>query len=96
VDLIGGPAKFPFKVIYAWGVMTAAGGASDTAVLQRVQDGTTAAITNTADLSAFSDTDQWDWSQLNDANWQVAEGDTLQVTTASSPAIEVFALCMRV
>ena len=96
VDLIGDTANFSFRVIYAWGVMTAGGGASDTAVLQRIQDGTTAAITDTADLSVFSDTDQFDFSQLDDANWDIQEGDTLQVTTASSPACEIFALCVRI
>ena len=95
VDGFGGEVPFAFQVLYAWGVMTAAGGAGDTAKVSRVREGTTADITDTADLSVFSDTDQFDFSQLDDANWDFRQGDILRVTSASSPALEVYVMCAR-
>ena len=82
---------FTFLVTRAYGYMTGAGAASDTAVLQRVRTGTTTAITNTADVSVMSDTDQWDFGQINDAANSVASGDTLRLTTASGALTNVFA-----
>lgn len=89
-------AEFPFRVILAWGFMTAAGTSSDTVVLQKVSGGTTSAITNTADLSAFSDTDQFDLSQIDNANYRIGKGDKLQATAAGGAQCEVYALCVRV
>ena len=88
-------AEFPFRVIQAWGIMTAAGTSSDTVVLQKVSGGSTTSITNTADLSAFSDTDQFDLSQIDNANYRVGKGDKLQVTAAGGAQCEVYALCVR-
>ena len=89
-------AEFPFRVILAWGVMTGAGAAADTVVINKIAGGVTSAITNTADVSAFSDTDQFDFSQINDANYRVPKGGRLSVTTASGALCEVYALCVRV
>lgn len=88
--------EFPIRVIQAWGIMTGAGAAADTVVLNKVSGGTTSAITNTADVSAFSDTDQFDFSQINDANYRAAKGDRLSVTTVSGALCQVYALCVRV
>jgi hypothetical protein len=79
------------RIIKAWGVMTQAGAASDTAV---ITDGTNN-VTDTADLSVFDDTDQFDFSQIDDAYWALAQGDTLQVDTASSPALRVYIMAVR-
>ena len=88
--------EFPIRVILAWGIMTGAGAASDSVVLNKVSGGTTSAITNTADVSAFSDTDQFDFSQINDANYRATKGDKLSVTTVSGALCQVYALCVRV
>lgn len=88
--------EFPIRVIQAWGIMTGAGGAGDTVVLNKVSGGVTNAITNTASVAAFSDTDQFDFSQINDANYRLTKGDKLSVTTASGALCEVYALCVRV
>lgn len=89
-------AEFPFRVIYAWGIMTGAGAAADTVVLNKVSGSVTSAITDTADVSVMSDTDQFDFSQLNDANYRIAKGDRLSVTTVSGALCDVYALCVRV
>lgn len=89
-------AEFPFRVILAWGIMTGAGAAADTAVIQRVSGGTTSSISNTADVSAFSNTDQFDFSQIDDATYKLSKGDKLQVTTVSGALVEVYVLCVRV
>jgi hypothetical protein len=77
------------RVIKAWGYMTGAGGANDTVV---VDDGTTA-ITDTADLSVFSDTDQFDFSQISDATNEIAKNGSLHVTTADDALCRVFVMC---
>ncbi len=77
-------------VTRCYGYMTAAGAASDTAVVQQISGGTTTAITDTADLSTMSDTDQFDFSQINDAANLIAHGDTLRLTTASAAQCNVF------
>lgn len=83
------PVERPFRIIQAWGVMTGAGAASDTVV---VQNGSTA-ITDTADLSVFSDKDAFSFSQLDDAQWELDKGDVLQLTTASDALCKVYLLC---
>ena len=88
--------EFPVRVILAWGIMTGAGAAADTVVLNKVSGGTTSAITNTADVSALSDTDQFDLSQINDANYRAAKGDNLSVTTASGALCEIYSLFVTV
>jgi hypothetical protein len=80
----------------AWGIMTGAGGAGDTAVVQRVRGGTTTAVTDVADLSVFSDTDQFDFSQINGAANSLVKGDLLQVTTASGALADIYVLLVKV
>jgi hypothetical protein len=87
---------FGCKVIMAWGIMTGAGGAGDTAVVQRVRGGTTTAVTDVADLSVFSDTDQFDFSQINGAANSLVKGDLLQVTTASGALADIYVLLVKV
>ena len=77
-------------------MMTGDGATADTVVLQKVSGGTTTSISNTADVSAFSDTDQFDLSQIDNAQYRLAKGDKLQVTTASGALVEIYALCVRV
>ena len=78
-----------FRVIKAWGVMTGAGAAADTVV---VSDGTNN-ITDTADLSVFSNTDQFDFSQIDDTYFQINKGGSLVVTTASGALCRVYIMC---
>lgn len=85
-DLFGSPAPYGLRVLRCWGVMLTAGTASDTCVLQRVRQGTTVSITDTADLSALSDTDGFEFSQYNNDNWTINKGDTLQAVTAGGSA----------
>lgn len=82
-NMFGGPAPYKLRVLRCFGVMLTAGTSSDTCVLQRVRDGSTASITDTADLSVLSDTDGFEFSQYNDANWTINKGDTLQAVTAN-------------
>jgi len=84
------PGPKNFKVTRAYGIMTGAGAAADTVLVQRIRAGTTTSITNTADLSVMSDTDQFDFGQINDANQQINQGDTLRVTTASGSLCTVY------
>jgi hypothetical protein len=85
-------AEKKFRVINAWLIMTAAGGASDTVVLS---NGSTA-ITDTADVSLLADKDLMDFTSFNDASYAVAAGGSLKVTTASDALCQVYALCMWV
>jgi hypothetical protein len=83
------PRTRDFRVIKAWGYMTGAGGASDTAV---ITDGTNS-ITDTADLSVMSDTDQFDFSQINDAYNTISPTEKLAVTTASDALCRIYVMC---
>jgi len=80
--------------------MLTAGTSSDTCVLQRVRAGTTADITDTANLSALSDTDAFEFSQYNNDNWTINKGDTLQAVTAgggtSTDTVELYVEYCRV
>ena len=79
--------------------MLAAGTSSDDCVLQRVREGTTVSITDTADLSVFSDTDSFEFSQYNDDNWTINKGDTLQAVTSGGPAtshVQLYVMFCRV
>jgi hypothetical protein len=77
-------------VTRAYGYMTGAGAGGDSVVLQRVRAGSVTAITDTADLSVFSDTDQFDFSQINDANNRINQTDTLRLTAASDALCNVY------
>ena len=79
-----------FRVIYAWGVMTGAGAAADTVV---INDGATA-ITNTADVSTLSDQDVFDFTQINDAEHTILKNGSLRVVTASDALCIVYIECM--
>lgn len=72
-------------VVQAFGIMTGAGAALDTAVVNRIRQGTTAAITDTADLSVFADTEQFDFSEIDDDYNRIYPGDSLNVTVVSNP-----------
>jgi SpoU rRNA methylase family enzyme len=73
-----------YRVLNARVTMQAAGAASDTIVIQRVRAGTTAAISDTINLSGFADKEIVDFSELDDATCDLQPGDTLQVTTAGA------------
>jgi len=79
------PLPFPIRIVDVTGIMTGAGGASDTV---KVTDGTND-ITSTEDLSALADTDTWDISQIDDAYCDLERGDTLQVVTTSDATTRV-------
>lgn len=81
-NLFDAPCPYPIRILRCWGVMLTAGTSGDTCVLQRVAGGTTASITDSADLSIYSDTDAFEFSQYNDLYWSIGSGDTLQAVTA--------------
>ena len=89
------PVPFQMRVVRAFGYMTQAGSASDTVVVQRVRSGTTTSITNTADLSVMSDTDQFDFGQIDNAANVLNKGDTLQVTPAGGTGCVIYIECLR-
>lgn len=99
-DLFNGPCPYPIRILRCWGNMLTAGTSSDTCVLQRVRAGTTVDITDTADLSVFSDTDSFEFSQYNNDNWTINKGDTLQAVTAggstSVDTVELYVMYCRV
>lgn len=86
----GAPKRF--EVIYATGTMTGAGAAADTVVIQN--NGT--AITDTVDLSTLGDTAVFDFADINDAQYRINKGGTLQVVTASAALCIVYIHCMWV
>lgn len=88
-NLFNGAVPRDLRVIQAWGIMTAAGGASDTVVVKNGSN----AITDTASVAVLSDTDAFSFSQLNDAYWDVDKGGTLTVTTASDALCKVYVMC---
>ena len=84
-----------FHVVRAYGYMTQGGAGSDTAVVNQINAaGTTTAITDTADLSAFADTEQFDFSEIDDAVNDIQVNEQLSITTASSPACVIFCDCV--
>lgn len=80
-----------FRVIQAWGIMTAAGAASDTAQVQIDSN----AITEAVDLSALADKDVFDFASLDDAYYDVARDGALKLVTASAAQCDVYLLCVR-
>ena len=92
-------SPFNFRIVNAWGVMLRAGTSSDTVVVQRIRSGTTAAITDTADIAAQADKKIFDFSELDDDYWSISKGDTLQVVTTggvtTSEMCQVYLLCVR-
>lgn len=89
----GSPFNGTLRVLGMSGIMTGAGAASDTVQLQ---DKNSNAITEAIDVSALSDTDKWDASQVNDAYYDVKPGDNLKVVTASDATCRVYVELMRV
>lgn len=77
------------RVLNARVTMLGAGAASDTVVISRVRAGTTTAITDTIDLSVFSDKEVVDFSEIDDAACDLQPGDQLLVTTASDALVRV-------
>lgn len=80
------------EIIDCWGVMTGAGGASDTF---KLTDGTND-ITDAVDLSSAGDTDRLSVGEIDDAYSTLAEGDTLTVARASSAPVDVYILAVFV
>lgn len=89
--------NFPFRVIDAFAVQTAAGGASDTATVKAVAvDGTTErSITDAMDLNK-SDKVVTRAGTLDDASWNVLTGEYLRVETASDATAKVYILCAKI
>lgn len=79
-----------FRVYGVSGVMTAAGAALDTVVVNNASS----AITNTIDVSALQDTDTFVAAKVNDANWQVSKGGSLNVVTVSSALCTLYIHCV--
>ena len=79
-----------FRVIRVWGVMTGAGGAGDTVV---VNDGANN-ITNVVSVAALADQDVWDAVQIDDAQHTVDKGGSLRVVTASDALSIVYIECI--
>lgn len=78
------------RVIYVHGTMTGAGAAGDTVVVRN----NTTAITNTASVAALSDQDVFDMTTINDAQYQVNKGGSLNVVTASAALCELYIHCI--
>lgn len=88
-----GAAPFKYKVIAAFGYMTAAGGGADTVQLQ---DKAGNAITDALSVAALGDTATFTFTQINDANNVIEAGsDDLVVVTADGVACHVCALCVK-
>lgn len=76
----------PVRVVAVYGVMTAAGGAGMTLV---VNNGSTA-ITETLDLSAAGDKEVFSAATIDDAQYLVAKNGSINVTTAGNLASELY------
>jgi hypothetical protein len=79
-QLFPGGAPFKCRVLGMRGIMTSAGGASDSVALQK---NSSSVIIAAVDVSAMSDKDIWDASTLDDAFWDLNPGDLLKVVTVS-------------
>ena len=86
----GDATPYSMRVIDAWCVATALGGASDTVT---VGDGTTD-ITDAMDLNV-ADTTVVRAGTINDAVHDIAKGGTLEIATASGAVALVYVLCVR-
>ncbi len=91
-QLFPGGAPFELRVTRVRGIMTGAGAALDTVV---VNNNAGSAISNTIDVSALSDTDTFEEMQINDANWDIAKGQNLTVVTVSGALAYVMVEFMR-
>lgn len=88
--LFSSDAPKRFRVFSVNGVMTGAGGALDTVV---VNNGSSA-ITNTIDVSALQDQDTFVAAKINDANWQVNKNGSLNVVTVSGALATLYINCL--
>lgn len=89
VDLFSKNAPFKFRVVSAWTVMAGAGTAADAAKLQRGDGATSEAftdITDNLDLSAKADKALTYFGTLDDAQWDIARGESLRFVQAGAPA----------
>jgi hypothetical protein len=85
-------SQFRFRVIGVTGIMTGAGGTSDTI---KVTDGTND-ITDTIDVSALADKSVFSAATIDDAYWNIDVGESLKVVTASAALAFVMVKCVRV
>lgn len=81
-------------VVWLTGYMTGAGGGGDTVVVNRVRGATTAAITDTIDVSGKADKAGFECGSIDDATNTIADGDTLQVVTASNALCRLWIDCV--
>lgn len=79
-----------FRVFDVTGVMTGAGGALDTVVVNNGSN----AITNTIDVSALADQDTFVAAKINDTNWQVNKNGSLSVVTVSGALCTIYINCV--
>src|SRR5687767_9315932 len=77
-QLFPGGAPFKCRVLGMSGIMTGAGAAADSVALQ---DGDSNVIVAAVDVSALADKDKWDSSTVDDAHWDINEGESLKVVT---------------
>ena len=89
----GSPYNGRLRVLGMSGIMTGAGAAADTVQLKDKDDNV---ITEAVDVSALSDKDKWDASQVDDAYYNLDAGDNLQIITASDALCRVYVELMRV
>jgi hypothetical protein len=89
-------AEFPFRVVRAWFSLTeaAAGDSEDV----KLTDGTND-ITDTADYSAGSDNDNYEFSSYDDAHSTINKGESLRIVKTATTAVtsfHMFIMCVRV
>ena len=87
------PAGFKVRVTDVWGVMTGAGGASDT---YEVTDGTNSITGGTVDVSSAGDTDIVRATEIDDAFHEIDGGGTIVMQNASAATVIVYVHCIRV
>jgi hypothetical protein len=81
---------FRFRVVDAWCVATAAGGAADTVTVQNGSTAITAAMDlNVADKAVVRNT------TVDDAEHVIEKSDSLTIATASGAVALVYILCVR-
>ena len=85
-------AAFKFRVVGVTGIMTGAGGASDTV---KVTDGTND-ITDTINVATLADKSVFSAATIDDAYWNISVGGDLKVETASGALAYVIIECVRV
>lgn len=78
------------EVINAWMILTAAPGAGDTVVVNKLASGVASAITDTKAINALADTDLVAFSDIVDSTNTIIKGQNLQIVTASDALARVF------